>query len=36
MRVYAADGRVEIWNRRRNGEIYPEWLRITAVKDATE
>jgi len=24
----------EIWNRRRNGEIYPEWLSITAVKDA--
>jgi diguanylate cyclase (GGDEF)-like protein/PAS domain S-box-containing protein len=22
----------EIWNRRRNGEIYPEWLAITAVK----
>ena len=24
----------EIWNRRRNGEIYPEYLAITAVKDA--
>ena len=24
----------EIWNRRKNGEIYPEWLTITAVKDA--
>lgn len=23
----------EIWNRRKNGEIYPEWLIITAVKD---
>jgi diguanylate cyclase (GGDEF)-like protein/PAS domain S-box-containing protein len=23
----------EIWNRRRNGEIYPEWLSITAVRD---
>ena len=22
----------EIWNRRKNGEIYPEWLSITAVK----
>jgi len=21
----------EIWNRRKNGEIYPEWLRITRV-----
>ncbi|MBI4985029.1 MAG: EAL domain-containing protein [Rhodocyclales bacterium] len=24
----------EIWNRRKNGEVYPEWLTITAVKDA--
>ncbi len=24
----------EIWNRRKNGEIYPEWLTITAVQDA--
>ena len=23
----------EIWNRRKNGELYPEWLTITAVKD---
>ncbi len=23
----------EIWNRRKNGKIYPEWLSITAVKD---
>ena len=23
----------EVWNRRRNGELYPEWLTITAVKD---
>lgn len=23
----------EIWNRRKNGEIYPEWLTITAVYD---
>ncbi len=22
----------EIWNRRKNGEIYPEWLNITAVE----
>ena len=26
----------EIWNRRKNGDIYPEWLTITAVKDANE
>ncbi|HRD65626.1 MAG TPA: PAS domain S-box protein [Candidatus Competibacter sp.] len=24
----------EIWNRRKNGEIYPEWLGITALRDA--
>jgi len=23
----------EIWNRRKNGEIYPEWLTISAVRD---
>ena len=23
----------EIWNRRKNGEIYPEWLTITPVKN---
>lgn len=23
----------EIWDRRKNGEIYPKWLSITAVKD---
>jgi diguanylate cyclase (GGDEF)-like protein/PAS domain S-box-containing protein len=23
----------EIWNRRKNGEIYPEWLSISVVKD---
>jgi diguanylate cyclase (GGDEF)-like protein/PAS domain S-box-containing protein len=24
----------EIWNRRKNGEIYPEWQTISVVKDA--
>jgi len=24
----------EIWNKRKNGEIYPEWLTINAVRDA--
>lgn len=24
----------EIWNRRKNGEIYPEWLTINAVRNA--
>jgi diguanylate cyclase (GGDEF)-like protein/PAS domain S-box-containing protein len=23
----------EIWNRRKSGEVYPEWLTVTAVKD---
>lgn len=23
----------EIWNRRKNGEVYPEWLSISAVND---
>jgi diguanylate cyclase (GGDEF)-like protein/PAS domain S-box-containing protein len=23
----------EIWNRRRNGEVFPEWLSITGVQD---
>lgn len=23
----------EIWNRRKNGEIYPEWLSISSVRD---
>jgi diguanylate cyclase (GGDEF)-like protein/PAS domain S-box-containing protein len=23
----------EIWNRRKNGEIYPQWLSITAIRD---
>ncbi len=26
----------EIWNRRKNGKIYPEWRTITAVKDKNE
>ena len=24
----------EIWNRKKNGEIYPEWLNISTVRDA--
>ncbi len=24
----------EIWDRRKNGEVYPKWLNISAVKDA--
>ncbi|HLP97437.1 MAG TPA: diguanylate cyclase [Sideroxyarcus sp.] len=26
----------EIWNRHKNGDIYPEWLSIGAVKDSPE
>ena len=35
-RMIAESGRWqgEIWNRRRNGEVYLEWLSITAVHDA--
>ncbi|HUW42504.1 MAG TPA: EAL domain-containing protein, partial [Rectinemataceae bacterium] len=25
----------EIWNRRKDGTVYPEWMSITAVKDAS-
>ena len=25
----------EIWNRRKNGEVFPEWLSISAVKDSS-
>ncbi|AVM74124.1 chemotaxis protein CheB [Magnetospirillum gryphiswaldense] len=25
--------RGEVWNRRRNGQVYPEWLTISAVKN---
>lgn len=25
----------EVWDRRRNGEIYPKWLTITAVRDVS-
>jgi diguanylate cyclase (GGDEF)-like protein/PAS domain S-box-containing protein len=25
----------EIWNRRKNGDIYPEWLNIAAIRDDT-
>lgn len=26
--------RGEIWNRRKNGSVYPQWLSISAIKDA--
>ena len=26
--------RGEVWNRRKNGEIYPEWLTLSTVRDA--
>ncbi|NMZ70117.1 PAS domain S-box-containing protein/diguanylate cyclase (GGDEF) domain-containing protein [Pseudomonas peli] len=26
----------EIWNRRKNGEVFPEWLTISAVRDEQE
>lgn len=24
----------DIWNRRKNGEVYPEWLNVSSVRDA--
>ncbi|MGB0682556.1 MAG: EAL domain-containing protein [Magnetovibrionaceae bacterium] len=24
----------EIWNRRKNGEVYPEWLSVSAIRDS--
>lgn len=24
----------EVWNRRKNGEVYPEWLSISSIRDA--
>ena len=26
----------ELWNRRKNGEIYPQWMTISAIRDAQE
>ncbi|RLK51214.1 PAS domain S-box-containing protein/diguanylate cyclase (GGDEF)-like protein [Alkalispirillum mobile] len=25
----------EIWNRRKNGDVYPEWLHVDAIRDET-
>jgi len=25
----------ELWNRRKNGEVYPEWLNVTVVRDVS-
>ncbi len=30
--MHTGDWMGEIWNRRKNGEIYPEWLKISAVR----
>ena len=27
--------RGEIWNRRKNGEVYPEWLTVSVMRDST-
>lgn len=34
-RIIKAEGQWqgEVWNSRRNGDVYPEWLTITAVRD---
>ncbi|HRP96014.1 MAG TPA: EAL domain-containing protein [Rhodocyclaceae bacterium] len=31
----AGQWRGEVWNRRKSGEIYPEWLTISAVRNGT-
>lgn len=31
--IYHGKWQGEIWNRRKNGEVYPEWLSITKIKD---
>ncbi len=31
---HAGDWMGEIWNRRKNGEVYPEWLKISTVRGA--
>lgn len=31
----ASEWQGEIWNRRKNGEVYPEWLSIAAIHDAS-
>lgn len=28
--------RGEVWNRHKNGEIYPEWLKISVIKDSRQ
>ncbi len=33
--LHSGDWQGEIWNRRKNGDIYPEWLTITTVNDET-
>jgi diguanylate cyclase (GGDEF)-like protein/PAS domain S-box-containing protein len=32
--ISAGHWRGEIWNRRKNGDLFPEWLTISAVKDS--
>jgi len=34
--IHEGSWKGEIWNRRRSGEIYPEWLTITAVKNGCD
>jgi GGDEF domain-containing protein len=31
--LYSGSWSGEIWDKRKNGEIYPKWMTITAVKD---
>lgn len=31
----AGNWKGEIWNKRKNGEVYPEWINISSIKDET-
>jgi diguanylate cyclase (GGDEF)-like protein/PAS domain S-box-containing protein len=33
---YTGEWEGEVWNRRKSGEVYPEYLNITAVKDVND
>ncbi|NYS61778.1 EAL domain-containing protein [Halomonas salicampi] len=34
--AYTGSWEGEIWNRRKNGQVFPEWLTISAVRDEKE
>ena len=34
--INRGDWQGEIWNKRKNGEIYPQWLNISSIRDKNE